>query len=719
MSEEYEVRLAREAYSAQFEKSRDFVPCKLASIGGSVQVSGRPGYVWCREYNAPQSMFQAWNSGVAEVEGNLVKVGFPDKITGQRRIIGIWDGIEGAVNLTATLAGALQTGPHRLTHQYPSEGSKGVDAVLIYEPATQWLKLTGNGTSLVVTVQALTYWYNGAWRHFPGGTLDLTSNVPGTASTVRQVLVYLDAVSGLLKTVDGTAVPSVGMIPIPKPDLPANGYGSAFVKLTNGQTSVVTATHVTHARGMLSENQNGLFVRRSGDTMTGALNIEGSADVPQLAVQANATQTDPFVQFLASSGSHVFSVDTDQVEMAVESGQFQVYVAAHHASQNARLVVRRSRGNRTTPTAVQSSDVLGQVYFGGYGTAYDDDGVVIEAVANQIWTGAAHGAKLNFYTTPDGATAKVLGLVLSAAGQLQSPVTGVNGGYLVGGDVQFYRSGTNEATIPDTLVVDSTPANAEVRIKTNNPVGSGTAISNLTFYDNTVIGFEFRAEFGQALAANRYGGFLARSDRDGNELPLRFFTTRTDGNISGGSIFIEAGMAAGATGRVGVGPYTANSQLVAMLSVRPDTFASGVVSPIASFEARVANGLAESGGYIGFRQFDAGNTVDTPDAARIAAIHEVASVATGNTGLSFWVSANAAAAAEAMRINRNGQVGIGIATGIAASAILELASTTRALIVTRMTTTQRDALTAANGMLIFNTSTSKFQGYNGSWVDLH
>lgn len=36
------------------------------------------------------------------------------------------------------------------------------------------------------------------------------------------------------------------------------------------------------------------------------------------------------------------------------------------------------------------------------------------------------------------------------------------------------------------------------------------------------------------------------------------------------------------------------------------------------------------------------------------------------------------------------------------------------------TTTQRNALTAANGHLIYNTTVNKFQGYaNGSWVDLH
>lgn len=49
----------------------------------------------------------------------------------------------------------------------------------------------------------------------------------------------------------------------------------------------------------------------------------------------------------------------------------------------------------------------------------------------------------------------------------------------------------------------------------------------------------------------------------------------------------------------------------------------------------------------------------------------------------------------------------------------ELVSVLGAFITNRLTTVQRDALTPVNGMIIYNTSLNKFQGYeNGSWVNL-
>jgi|GEM_PF-3077175 len=67
-------------------------------------------------------------------------------------------------------------------------------------------------------------------------------------------------------------------------------------------------------------------------------------------------------------------------------------------------------------------------------------------------------------------------------------------------------------------------------------------------------------------------------------------------------------------------------------------------------------------------------------------------------------------------VRNDGKIGIGTANP-ATSALLDLTSTTGALLLSRMTTTQRDALTAVNGMILYNTTTGAFNfREGGAWV---
>ena len=69
-------------------------------------------------------------------------------------------------------------------------------------------------------------------------------------------------------------------------------------------------------------------------------------------------------------------------------------------------------------------------------------------------------------------------------------------------------------------------------------------------------------------------------------------------------------------------------------------------------------------------------------------------------------------------VSGGGNVGIGTQAP-ATSALLELSSTTGALLPTRLTTTQRDALTAVDGMILYNSTDAQTQSrVAGAWVDL-
>ena len=62
-------------------------------------------------------------------------------------------------------------------------------------------------------------------------------------------------------------------------------------------------------------------------------------------------------------------------------------------------------------------------------------------------------------------------------------------------------------------------------------------------------------------------------------------------------------------------------------------------------------------------------------------------------------------------VKASGNVGIGTE---APAGILDVASTTEGMIIPRMTTTERNALTAVAGMMVYNTTDSKHQGYDGT-----
>ena len=79
------------------------------------------------------------------------------------------------------------------------------------------------------------------------------------------------------------------------------------------------------------------------------------------------------------------------------------------------------------------------------------------------------------------------------------------------------------------------------------------------------------------------------------------------------------------------------------------------------------------------------------------------------------INENLGSPATAMAVDYAGRISMGDNT-INNSALLSLNATDKGLLIPRMTTAQRDAISLpATGLMIYNTSTSSFNYYNGSW----
>lgn len=146
---------------------------------------------------------------------------------------------------------------------------------------------------------------------------------------------------------------------------------------------------------------------------------------------------------------------------------YTLYEATGNA-QGHILAFRSSRGTYSARTATQSSDILGQLDFGGHNaTSLVNGRARIVGLANQVWTSANNGTSLEFYVTPSNTAASTLGLRLSA------------GTLLTGHNAEFFGT---------IFLKNNTSINFESVAAVSESVLSITTSNNVTIASPTVSG---------------------------------------------------------------------------------------------------------------------------------------------------------------------------------------------------------------------------------------
>ena len=296
-----DLELTRKKKLSNFEGNREVRPAVIVTEGGSTTYDALgENWTWISYSNQlTLNRSPVWNPTTLKEEGTPVLVARQPKPPYRWEIIGANSAYE--ADGSDVPLGQFNVPPHSPSQQVLEESNPGPDPLYVAMPMMLPLKTEGDGASLTVTTYPYDYNYVGSSKYFAGKDTDLTSSVPG-AGLVRNVLVYLDRVTGLLLTVEGATVIDDGITPIPTPLPPhADTTKSAWVTLANGQTTIDTADDVDDARDLFDAGSSATAV----PTPTGPGQIFMSDDL------SNPFWATPVIADLEDGGGWLMNEDGD------------------------------------------------------------------------------------------------------------------------------------------------------------------------------------------------------------------------------------------------------------------------------------------------------------------------------------------------------------------------------------------------------------------------
>lgn len=187
-----------------------------------------------------------------------------------------------------------------------------------------------------------------------------------------------------------------------------HNVSSTQITFTANTTSNVSisSTTVQAAIEETYKDLNETKVNRSGDTITGPLNL-ASVNVASNALIANSSQVSVNV-------NPVFNTTLVEQFQNDANSIYTTTAYANNSSIYAQVKIGKSRGTKASPLHANSSFVLGRLVLG---TAFYDS-VFIEAAATQTHSASVGGTEARFYTTTNNSNVPTLKAVLTHDGNL-------------------------------------------------------------------------------------------------------------------------------------------------------------------------------------------------------------------------------------------------------------------------------------------------------------
>jgi hypothetical protein len=300
-------------------------------------------------------------------------------------------------------------------------------------------------------------------------------------------------------------------------------------------------------------------------------------------------------------------------------------------------------------------------------------------------------------------------------GQQQTPSFGI------GNSTGIIRFGNQSRTF-DIINADSGDLNTILHLA--SPISGITTGSFNWIYGQTL---------NKLMTLTYEGNLGVGKTNPENKLEVAGVGTFTSDLYVGGNVYVSGNINGTLTGNIIATQVISNSGISTVYDLRVQNIASlasvgiGTTQPLTNFDARTTTALFSQ---VGLGSTAPRVTLDVNGQALISSVG-IGTTTTGGNGLVISddavILSNNLIEGNSVSIILNNQSDIGIGTTSSRCAIdfsdagTNLSSGAyRYMLPPRITTTQRNALSPVSGAFIFNTTTSKFQGYTGiAWTDFH